>query len=293
VLTQTVLAVTSTSVVASVNPSVFSQTVTFTATITSVRPGTITGAVTFKDGATPLGSGIVSGGKAKIATSALAVGSHSITAVYSGNTAYATSTSAALSHTVDKAGSSTALSSSHNPSAFGQSVTFTATVTAVAPGSGTPTGSVTFKDGLTVLGSGGLVSGKAVFSTSALTVGAHSITADYAGSVDYDTSVSSVLTQTVNKAATATTMTSSPNPSTLGQTVTFKVTVTAVGGGTPTGTVTLKDGSTTLGTSALVSGKATFTTSLLAHGSHAMTAVYSGSVDDVASASAVLTQKVN
>ena len=295
VLTQTVLAVTSTSVVASVNPSVFSQTVTFTATITSVTPGTITGTVTFKDGAIPLGSGIVSGGKAKIATSALAVASHSITAVYSGNTAYATSTSAALSHTVDKAGSSTALSSSHNPSAFGQSVTFTATVTAVAPGSATPTGSVTFKDGLTVLGSGGLVSGKAVFSTSALTVGAHSITADYAGSVDYNTSVSSVLTQTVNKAATATTMTSSPNPSTLGQTVTFKVTVTAVapGGGTPTGTVTLKDGSTTLGASALVSGKATFTTSLLAHGSHAMTAVYSGSVDDVASASAVLTQKVN
>jgi hypothetical protein len=294
VLTQTVLAVTSTSVVASVNPSVFNQTVTFTATITSVTPGTITGMVTFKDGATPLGSGIVSGGKAKIATSALAVGSHSITAVYSGNTAYATSTSAALSHTVDKAGSSTALSSSHNPSAFGQSVTLTATVTAVAPGSGTPTGTVTFKDGLTVLGSYGLVSGKAVFSTSALTVGAHSITADYAGSVDYNTSVSSALAQTVNKTATATTMTSSPNPSTLGQTVTFKVTVAAVapGGGTPIGTVTLKDGTTSLGTTALVSGKATFTTSLLAHGSHAMTAVYSGSVDDVASTSAVLTQTV-
>ena len=79
------------------------------------------------------------------------------------------------------------------------------------------------------------------------------------------------------------------------QTVTFKVTVTAVapGGGTSTGTVILKDGSKTLGTTALVAGKATFSTSLLAHGSHSMAAVYAGSVDDVASTSAVLTQKVN
>ena len=264
----------------------------FTATVT---PNTATGTVTFQDGAIALGTSAVGAGKATLSTAALAVGSHSITATYNGNTALLASTSAVLTQKVNKASSSTTLIFSHNPSVFGQSVTFTATVAAVAPGGGMPTGTVTFKNGLTVLGTGTISAGKATFSTSTLTVGAHSITADYTGSVDYNTSVSAVLTQTVNKAATATTMTSSPNPSTLGQTVTFKVAVTVVapGGGTPTGTVTLKDGSTTLGTTALVAGKATFSTSLLAHGSHSMAAVYAGSVDDVASTSAVLTQKVN
>src|SRR5262249_58469792 len=73
----------------------------------------------------------------------------------------------------------TTVVSSHNPSVFGQSVTFTATVAAVAPGSGTPTGTVTFKNGGTVLGSGTLVSGKVAFSTATLAPGAHPITMSY------------------------------------------------------------------------------------------------------------------
>jgi len=295
VLTQTVLAVTSTSVIASANPSVFGQTVTFTATVTSVTAGTITGSVTFKDGPSVLGSGVISGGKAKFSPSALALGSHSITGVYSGNAAYDTSTSSALSHTVNKASSSTTVISSHNPSVFGQSVTFTATVAAGAPGSGTPTGTVTFKNGATVLGTAALGSGKATFSTSALAVGSHSITAVYGGSIDYGTSTSSVLTQTVNKAASSTTVTSSLNPSTLGKSVTFTITVVTVapGSGTPTGTVTFKNGATTVGTAPLASGKATISTSALTHGAHSMTAVYSGSVDNLSSTSAILTQTVN
>jgi hypothetical protein len=294
-LAHQVLAATSTSLAASVNPSVFGQGATFTATVTSATPGTITGTVTFKDGAAALGSGIVSSGKATLSTSTLAVGVHSITAVYSGNANYATSTSPVLSHTVNKAASSTAVSSSHNPSVFGQSVTFTATVAAVSPGSGTPAGTVTFKNGAAVLGSGTLISGKATFSTSALTVGAHSVTATYNGSLDYNASTSAVLTQTVNKAATSTMLTSSPNPSTLGQTVTFKVTVAtlAPGSGTPTGSVTLKDGGTALQTASLASGKAAFTRSSLAHGSHSMTAVYLGSANERGSTSTVTTQTVN
>ncbi len=149
---------------------------------------------------------------------------HSITAIYSGNATFATSTSPALAHTVDKARSATALTSSHNPSVFGQPVTLTATVTAVAPGGGTPTGTVTFKSGLTVLSTVALTAGKASLFVASLAVGSHSITADYNGSADYDTSNSAVLTQTVKQAATSTTITSSLNPSTLGQTVTFKVT---------------------------------------------------------------------
>jgi len=174
-------------------------------------------------------------------------------------------------------------------------VTFTATVAAVAPGNGTPTGTVTFKNGATVLGTAALSSGKATFSTSALAVGPHSVTAVYGGSIDYGTSTSSVLAQTVNKAASSTTLTSSLNPSTLGKSVTFTITVVTVapGSGTPTGTVTLKNGATTVGTATLASGKATISTSALTHGAHSMTAVYSGSVDDLSSTSAILTQTVN
>jgi hypothetical protein len=290
-----VLAVTSTSLAASLNPTVFGQGATFTTTVTSATPGTITGTVTFKDGAAVLGSGIVSSGKATLSTSTLTVGVHSITAVYSGNATYAASTSPVLSHTVNKAASSTTVSSSHHPSVFGQSVTFTATVAAISPGSGTPAGTVTFKNGAAVLGSGTLISGKATFSTSALTVGAHSVTATYNGSIDYNTGTSAVLTQTVNKAATSTMLTSTPNPSTLGQTVTFKVTVAtlAPGSGTPTGSVKLKDGATELQTASLVSGKATFTISSLTHGSHSMSAEYLGSANDLGSTSAVTKQTVN
>jgi hypothetical protein len=296
-LTQHVLAATSTSVVSSHNPSVFGQAVTFTATVISSTPGTITGTVTFKDGATALGlpQSLVSG-KATLSTSALKVVPHSITATYNGSGTFGTSTSPALKQTVNKATSSTSVSSSHNPSVFGQSVTFTATVSAVAPGSGTPTGSVTFKDGGTQVGSPqSLIGGKATLSTSTLSVGAHSITAVYSGSIDYITSVSPALTQTVNKSATTTTLTSSPNPSHLGQAVTFTATVAVVapGSGTPTGTVTLKDGATSLGSSPLIGGKATFNTSLLALGSHSMTAVYGGSGNDLGSSSPVHTQTVN
>jgi len=295
VLTQTVLAVTSTSVIASANPSVFGQTVTFTATVTSVTAGTITGSVTFKDGISVLGSGVISAGKAKFTTSALAVGSHSVTGVYSGNAAYATSTSSTLSHTVNKAGSSTVVISSHNPSVFGQSVMFTATVTAVAPGSGTPTGTVTFKNGATVLGTGTLSGGKATFSSAALAIGPHSITVAYSGSIHYNISTSAVLTETVNKASSSTTVISSHNPSVFGQSVTFTATVAAVapGGGTPTGVVTFKNGATVLGTGTLSSGKATFSTSALAVGSRSITAVYGGSMDYGTSTSSVLTQTVN
>ena len=289
------LPATATSLVASLNPSVFGQTVTFTATVTSATPGTITGTVTFMAGATVLGSGVISSGKATLLTSGLAVGVHSLTAVYSGSTTYAPSTSPVLSHTVNKAASSTSVSSSHNPSVFGQSVTFTATVAAVSPGSGTPTGSVTLKGGATVLQTIALSSGKATFTTSALTVGAHSITAVYNGNVDFSTSASAALAQTVDKAATSTTLTSSLNPLKLGQTLTFTTTVAAVspGSGIPAGSVTLKDGATVLQTIALSSGKATFTTSALTVGAHSITSSYSGSVEFTTSTSPALTQTVN
>ena len=73
------------------------------------------------------------------------------------------------------------MTSSANPSIFGQTVTFTATVTATAPASGTPTGTVTFKDGAATLGTGTLSGGVATFAISSLAIGNHTITAVYGG----------------------------------------------------------------------------------------------------------------
>src|SRR5439155_11761280 len=170
--------------------------------------------------------------------------------------------------TVNKASTATAVASSQNSSTFGQSVTFTATVTVQAPGAGTPTGTVNFKDGNTIIGSGALdVTGHATFTTTALTAAGspHSITAVYAGdgsSGNFNSSTSPALSQVVNMADTTTALVSSGSPTVFGQSVTFTATVSTVapGAGTPTGTVSFKDGTTTLLTPNLVSGQATFTT---------------------------------
>src|SRR5581483_7773083 len=132
-------------------------------------------------------------------TTALTTGSHAITVAYSGDGNFAGSTSATLTQTVNPASSTTTVASSVNPSSSGQVVTFTATVNAVAPGAGTPTGTVTFRDGSTNLGTSTLSGNTATFTTSALAVGSHTITAVYAGDTNFTGSTSASLTQTVNQ----------------------------------------------------------------------------------------------
>jgi Bacterial Ig-like domain (group 3) len=298
IITQLVQKTTTTALTSSANPSVFGQSVTFSASITPNAGPVPTGSVTFKDGATTLGTGVVNGsGVATFTTSSLSVATHSITAAYGGDNNYVSSTSGTVFQVVKKANTSVAVTSSVNPSVHGQSVTFTATVSAVAPGAGTRTGTVFFRDGATTLGTGAVnASGVATLSFSTLAVGAHNITAYYAGDANFNTNTSPIVVQTVNKAATSTSLTSSVNPSAHGQSVTFTATVNALapGAGTRTGTVTFMDGATTLGTGAVnVSGVATFSTTSLAQGSHSITAVYGGDVNYTGSTSSVLTQTVN
>src|SRR6185369_15784029 len=101
----------------------------------------------FKDGATAICTNVaLSGATAGCTTSSVVVGGHAMTATYNGDGNNATSTSPTLTQTVNKASTTTALGSSANPSTFGQSVTFTATVTGQSP-----TGTVTFKDGATAI----------------------------------------------------------------------------------------------------------------------------------------------
>src|SRR4029077_9564371 len=198
-----------------------------------------------------------------------------IGAFYSGSALF-TASSNGLPQAVNPAPTSTTLVSSLNPSTYHNSVTYTATV---GSGIGTPGGTVTFKDGATVLGTGSLSGGKASFTTSALSGGSHSIIASYGGTKNFAVSTSSALTQTVNPAATATALKSSANPSAFHQTVTFTATVTSPAG-VAFGSVTFKNGSVALGTAALnATGVATLSTNGLAAGAHSMTAVYSGNAD--------------
>ena len=186
--------------------------------------------------------------------------------------------------TISQASTSTVVVSSVNPSVFGQNVTFTATVNVTAPGSTTvasPTGTVTFYDSGTAIGTGTLVvsagNDQATYTTSALGTASHTITAAYtSGDGNFNASpASSSITQVVGMANTATSVATSGTPSVSGQSVTFTATVTVASPGStavayPTGTVTFYDGGTQIGTGtlAVVNGldQASYTTSALATG---------------------------
>jgi hypothetical protein len=198
-LTQTVNGSTSTTTLtSSVNPSVFGQTVTLTAMVTGPGSGTPTGTVSFFDGSTLLGTSAMTGGQGTLSVSGFTGGNHTLTATYGGDSNFGSSTSGAITQTVNKGSTSTTVVSSLNPSSSGDPVTFTATVTPVAPASGTATGTVIFKDGTTTLGTGTLNSqGKATFTTSTLAVGTHTITAVYNGDSNFTGSTSAQLLQVV------------------------------------------------------------------------------------------------
>jgi hypothetical protein len=136
------------------------------------------------------------------------------------------------------------------------------------------------------------VAGVATYQTSTLTVGSHTIHANYGGDGNYAASNNS-LSQVVSGGATShTSLGTSGSPSTYGTSVTFTATVSGAGG-TPTGTVQFLDGSTPLGSPVtLVAGVATYQTSTLRAGNNSITAVYSSDSAYGASTSSVVTQTV-
>ena len=289
--------------------AMYGVAITFTATVTSAVtspvPNTLPpdGTVSFYDGSTLLGTASLtpSVGVSSTATftiSSLSVGTHDIVAVYNGDgfpVRYLGS-SGSLTQNVTKADTTTTLTSSPNPSTYGQSVTLTATVSSTT--SGTPTGTVVFRLGSTVLGTGTLnASGVATYTTTAFQLpgGTLTLTADYQGDGTFAPS-SGTTTHTVNSTSSTTQLTSSPNPSVYGQPVTFTATVIPglSGGATPTGTVTFRLGTTVLGTATLSGGVAVFTTTVgqLPVGTNVITADYAGDgTYDPSSAS--VTQTVN
>ncbi|HXB75695.1 MAG TPA: Ig-like domain repeat protein [Candidatus Acidoferrales bacterium] len=282
-VSQVVKGATTVAVQATPSPSAYGQTVQLTAV---VSPSTATGTVQFLDGGTALGSVTVSAGAATLSVPAFAVGTHAITASYSGDGSYVNSTSATMTYTVGKANPSVTVTTSTNPSNPGQAVTFTAVV---SPSYSTTsaTGTVQFLDGSTALATATLSGGSAVLTTAALGAGTHTITAVYSGDGNYST-VSSGTAQTV-KAGTVTSVTSNNASAAFGQAIQFTASVSP---GAATGTMRFMDGGVTLGTATVSGGTASLSVSTLAVGSHSVTVAYSGDGSDAAGTSAVWTQTV-
>jgi hypothetical protein len=183
------------------NPSTFGQPVTFAATVKG-NGGTPAGTIAFTDGATTLGTASLdNNGQATFVTPTLTVGSHAIAANYRVDSNSPGSSTTTLTQTVNpkKSGTTIALKASKNPIRSGESVTFTVSVMP-SGGSGLPTGTVTFLDGSTALGTGPLdKSGRFALATSKLAVGRHLIVANYNGDADFAGSQSNALTQTVHQ----------------------------------------------------------------------------------------------
>jgi hypothetical protein len=298
-----------TALLASTGSTISGQPVTLTATVAVAAPGAATpgGTVVFMDGGTTLGSGTLtlvgSQMQTSITVTSSSIGNHSITAVFGGSSTLTASISPSVSEVVSKDSSTTTLVSSVSTPVSGQPVTLTATVGTVAPGTAPVTGTVSFKDGGIILGSGTLTvvgsQWQATITLPSLAIGRHSLTAIYGGNNTVAGSASSGLSFVVGKAATTTTLASSLDPSTQGQAVFFTaiVGVASPGAGTPTGAISFKDGTSTLGT-AVVSTTAgvttaTFGTASLAVGMHSVTAVYAGDGNYRNSSSAVVLQQVN
>jgi hypothetical protein len=186
------------------------------------------------------------------------------------------------------------VTSSLNPSLRDQSVTFTATLSSTYPI--TPTGTVAFSDGSTVLATVTLVNGVATFTTGTLAKGSHTIAAAYSGDADYTSNVAS-LTQIVTGIPTTTTVVSiTPIKLYALEPSTITATVTGQGGnpaGPPAGTVTFMLNGASIGTSALnAAGTATLSYALPAAGSQALTATYSADANYAASTSVAFSENV-
>jgi len=184
-----------TKITTSSSPSIPHQPVTFTASVTSAFGSIPDGeTVSFHIGTTQIGTATTTSGAAKLTTSALSAGSDTITATYPGDFNF--QSSSGVVHQVEIYPSITSLSSTPNPSTFGEKIRITAVVSSEAPGG--PTGSVTFKNGSTVLNTVQLNSGTATWVTGKLPIGTLALTATYQGDAQSARSTSPPLSEVVN-----------------------------------------------------------------------------------------------
>jgi len=241
---------------ASSNPATYAAPETFTATITS-NGGIATGTVTFTDGGTSIGTGTLNAsGVATLTTSTLLPGVHTIVANYAGDGKASASSSTPLTISVQET-SSIALSSSANPALTLAPIVLTATVSNA--GVGAATGTITFTDGATVLGTGTLnASGTATLTLASLPADTHPLKASYPGDANNFASESPTLSEVINLRPTTTSVSSTQTNASDPLQVTLIASVGWTGPVSPTGTVTFMTGTTVIGTEPLNgSGQAT------------------------------------
>jgi hypothetical protein len=254
------------------------------------------------DGGATLGTVLLSGGEATFATSGLALGSHMISAVYGGDSDFVGNSSAPLHEIInsEKYTSQALLAVTPRSSAFGQKVTLIVTVLPPAPLDGTPTGTVTFLDGATVLGvvalqnaNEKLQSARARLTTIGLHAGPNAVEAVYSGDRSFSGSTSQVVLENVGSEPTRTKVTSSRKNLLPGQLVIFTATVSSARGGETVlvGAVSFWDGLALLGTIDLSGGEVLFATRTLPMRTHTIRVLYAGQ-DGFASSSASLRETV-
>jgi sugar lactone lactonase YvrE len=273
------------TVASSLPTSNYGTLVTFTATVTT-STGTFapTGTVNFLDGGKQIYSTNLIGtsGVGTFTISSLAVGSHTITVSYLGNPDDAAAVSAPITQTVNLTPTGTVVTATPNPGIAGKPVSLTATVS-ILPGSAPITGTVTFTDGTTKLGTAqiganvGLNASASISPT--LSAGTHSIVANYSGDANDNSSVGS-LSLPVVQATTAVALKTSGSPAMVLSPITFTAVVTS-NGGIPTGNVTFTvDNASPVAQPLDSTGTATFSDSALTVGSHTITATYGGDTND-------------
>ena len=277
------------------NPSVHGQKVTLTAAV--IPPGeggpAPLGTIAFVEGTSTLDVVNLKKGAATLNTTALGAGKHPIRAVYSGDANYPAGESPTITQVVEKAGTEVTLSSSLNPAPYGTNASLKASVYAVAPGAGTPAGTVTFRAGETVIDTVQLNGHSASLSLKTLPPGEHAITASYSGDPNNEASKAEAA-QAIVKATTELELTSSLNPAPYGSSATLKATVDAVAPSVlnPTGTVTFREGEAVLAIVPLSSGGvAKYPLKSVPPGKYEITATYNGA-EGFAGSESGLTQTI-
>ena len=271
----------------STSNSLWASDVTLTAALT---PSLATGSVQFFDGNTPIGSAISNNGLASLVVNSLDVGTHSITARYSGDNTYAAAVSTAQALVITQAASVVGLTLSKTTAEYGQQVDLTANISPSMA-----TGTVVFRDDTTELGRIDLTNGRAVLSLNNFALGSHPITVEYLGTPNLTGSSSAVQNLVIQQASTSLALVATP--ATVGYRAPLKLSATAASaGGSVAGSIRFVDGSTELGSVTLTNGKAELLidqkTSPLASGNHSIQAIYDASGVFAGSSSAAVVVKV-
>jgi hypothetical protein len=201
----TTAASTTTALSATATQITVGQSVTFSVTVTAAAGSAPAGNITLLDGSTSLGTSALASGAATFTIASLAAGTHSITASYAGDTTDGASTSSAVSVQVNAGtaplqATAVTLTATPKTAVSGQAITLTAKVAETA-GSSSPTGTVSFQDGSSAIGSSPLTAGSGTLAVNTLSVGTHSLTAVYGGDTANSPSTSKAVSVTITAAA--------------------------------------------------------------------------------------------